>query len=156
MLVCTHQKKKIKINLLVLDFSSSIKLFLLEWILSSTLDYSCIVLYFCNSTEVEFRLFFINTLVMFCSFFSLPANRIQISSTLLLTSITFRWTVNRSLVSFIFQFILIYNYDLFFQIADNFVFNIIGYIRNYLYIYISYPVYLARYYRSCNILKYIR
>ena len=32
-----------------------------------------------------------------CSF-RLPQNRLQIGVTLLLTSITFRWTVNRSLV----------------------------------------------------------
>ncbi|CAF3611252.1 unnamed protein product [Rotaria sordida] len=45
-------------------------------------------------------LIFLITLVSFCIFAippNLSANRLQISCTLLLTSITFRWTVNRSL-----------------------------------------------------------
>ncbi|CAF1159901.1 unnamed protein product [Adineta ricciae] len=49
-----------------------------------------------------FCLIFLITLVSFCAF-GLPlqyvVNRLQVSCTLLLTSISFRWTVNRSLVS---------------------------------------------------------
>jgi hypothetical protein len=35
-------------------FSSSFKLFLLEWVLSYFIDYSCIFLYFCNSSKVNY------------------------------------------------------------------------------------------------------
>ncbi|CAF3173724.1 unnamed protein product [Rotaria sp. Silwood2] len=49
-----------------------------------------------------FCLVFLITICGFCIFAmppNLPQNRLQTSATLLLTSITFRWTVNRSLVS---------------------------------------------------------
>ncbi len=44
----------------------------------------------------------------FLLFLSLPQNRLQSACTLLLTSITFRWTVNRSLVSWIVLFFFYY------------------------------------------------
>jgi hypothetical protein len=64
--------------------------------------------------------------------FSQAANRIQTSSTLLLTSITFRCTVNRSLVSLIIDFILSSTHV--FVLANYFVFDINGYIWIIVYI----------------------
>jgi hypothetical protein len=86
-------------------FSSTFQLFLLEWILSYFFNYYCILLHICHSTKVsDFYSFYVrHDFISFLST-SLAANRIQISATLLLTSITFRWTVNRSLVSLIWHF----------------------------------------------------
>ena len=77
--------------------SSSIELLLLEWVLFDLSHHCIILLHLWHSTPVSSSL----SLDRFdgVSLFSLAANRIQIACTLLLTSITFRWTVNRSLVS---------------------------------------------------------
>ena len=59
--------------------------------------------------------------------FSLAANRIQIACTLLLTSITFRWTVNRSLVSVAGPWNESRMHQLsFLSLADHLLFNING------------------------------
>ena len=69
----------------------------MEWILSGISDHYLCILYIFNSTEVREKNK--GTREFFSWFSSLPQNRLQITATLLLTSITFRWTVNRSLVS---------------------------------------------------------
>ena len=76
--------------------SSSIDVFLLEWILFDLPDHCGVFLHLWHSTSVSCLL---RDRLHSCFRFSLSANRIQIVCLLLLTSITFRWTVNRSLVS---------------------------------------------------------
>ena len=90
-----HQKRE-KRRIVVLFFSTSISVFLLEWILSDVSDYHLWLLYLFYSTNVIVHCI-IDYKITFVS--RLPQNRLQIAVTLLLTSITFRWTVNRSLVS---------------------------------------------------------
>ena len=76
--------------------STTIELFLLEWLLSGSSHHHRLVLHFRHSAKVRIRTS--GEQHLFSRRFSLAANRLQISCTLLLTSITFRWTVNRSLV----------------------------------------------------------
>jgi hypothetical protein len=98
--------------------SSSTWLLLLEWILSDFYDYSLFILYFLHSTRVNSSI--TRKMNFYRSFSSLPQSRLQITCTLLLTSVTFRWVVNRSLVS---ENDNTSNLDFFLRIANNFLSN---------------------------------